>query len=211
MPSGKFVSSLHPATASPAEVQAIKIKVLTVQHCTSQDALAEGASRLCTRADLRRAALGLPYIPSATGLQEINGISLLIPARFTPLPNTRPPSLAQSLLQALPKVTPSVVDRSRSSAHTGKGGRGRTASISARAGQRPVQAGTKAPAPQDPAWRQIFLGEREGPRWQVKRDHHGGSNETGWRAAYSEIRACNKLASSKHMLLSSPVAEELAQ
>lgn len=84
---------------------------------------------------------------------------------------------------------PSAVDMNRSAASPEKGGRGRTGSISARAGQRPARAETKAPAPQDPAWRQTFLGEREEPRWQVKRDHHGGSNETGWRAEYSEIRS----------------------
>lgn len=84
---------------------------------------------------------------------------------------------------------PSAVDMNRSAASPEKGGRGRTGSISAHAGQRPARAETKAPAPQDPAWRQTFLGEREEPRWQVKRDHRGGSNETGWRAEYSEIRS----------------------
>lgn len=84
---------------------------------------------------------------------------------------------------------PSVVDMNRSGASPAKGGGGRIQSISARAGQRPARAETKAPAPQAPAWRQTFPAEREGPRWQVKRDHHGGSNETGWRAGYSEIRS----------------------
>lgn len=108
-----------------------------------------------------------------------------ITARFTPLPTPVLPPL----LEALPKVMPSAVDMNHSGAHPEKEGRGRIESISARAGQRPAQAETKAPAPRDPAWRQTFLGEREEPRWQVRRDHHGGSNETGWRAAYSEIRS----------------------
>lgn len=84
---------------------------------------------------------------------------------------------------------PSVVDMNRSAASPEKGGRGRIESISARAEQRPARAETKAPAPQDPAWRQTFLGEREEPHWRVKRDPRGGSNETGWRAVYSEIRS----------------------
>jgi len=112
-------------------------------------------------------------------------------------PHTRPPSFSQSLLRALPKVMPSAVDMNHSAASPETGGRGRTGSISARAGQRPAPAETKAPAPRDPAWRQTFLG-REEPRWQVTRGHHGGSNETGWRAGYSEIRGVEQVSFFKH-------------
>lgn len=114
-------------------------------------------------------------------------------AQVTALPTPGLPPFPV-LITALPKVMPSAVDVNCSAASPDKGGRARTASISARAGQRPARAETRAPAPLDPAWRQTFLEEREGPRWQVKRDHPGGSNGTGWRAAYSEIRVCNKSA-----------------
>lgn len=117
---------------------------------------------------------------------------------------TRPPSLPQSLLQALPRVMLSVVDTNRSGASPGKRGCGRTASISAHAGQRPERAETKAPAPQAPVWRQTFPGEREEPHWQVRRDHHGGNNETSWKAAYSEMRRYDELVSSKHICLTLP-------
>lgn len=118
-------------------------------------------------------------------------------AQVTPLPTLGLPPFPV-LITALPKVMPSVVDVNCSAASPDKGGRARTGSISAHAGQRPARAETRAPAPLDPAWRQTFLEEREGPRWQVKRDHPGGSNGTGWRAAYSEIRACNKSTSFHH-------------
>lgn len=159
----------------------------------SQDAPADRASRLCTWA-----AHGEPAGLSLHSLCSwVARVPWDLTAQVTPLPTPGlPPSPV--LITALPKVMPSVVDVNCSAASPAKGGGARTGSISAHAGQRPAPAGTRAPAPLDPAWRQICLGEREGLRWQVKRDHPGGSNGTGWRAAYSEIRECNKSASSHH-------------
>lgn len=63
------------ARASPAEVQAIKIKVLTVQHFVpGQDALADGAGRLCTGQSEEPLAALLTF----TALQEFNRIVLLM-------------------------------------------------------------------------------------------------------------------------------------
>lgn len=168
----------------------------------SQDALADRVSRLCTWAGQWRASWALLTFPLLPGGKSSMGS----PSQVTPLPTPGLPPFPV-LSTALPKVMPSVVDVNCSTASPDKGGRARTGSISAHAGQRPARAGTRAPAPLDPAWRQTFLVEREGPHWQVKRDHPGGSNGTGWRAAYSEIRVCNKSSSFHHSPSPSPSQE----
>lgn len=156
-------------------------------------------SRPCTRAGQWRAIWALLTFTLLLGGKSSMGSRSQVTPLLTP---GLPPFPV--LITALPKVMPSVVEVNCSAASPDKGGRARIGSISARAGQRPARAGTRAPAPLDPAWRQTFLGEREGPRWQVKRDHPGGSNGTGWRAAYSEIRVCNKSTSFHHSPSPSP-------